>query len=206
MQITSVNKIKGQKVKIDCDDGSSYELDRTVAAENCIQKGEALTLDSINNLLDLSEKKQALSRAVWYLSRSDHSKGEILSKLKRAGFSPSVAEHAIAKLCEYGMLDDEKYAARLAENYKLRNLSPKESVAKIVAKRIDREIAMQAVYSLDFNEHDAVKSLIERKYKHKLVDNKGRQSVFAALCRKGFSMDEIHSVINEYNNGDDYLF
>ena len=198
--VTNITPVKGMQSEIEFDDSQILTIDRETAALCSVAKGIFLTDERIDEIKLLSEQKRAKSRAMWYLSRSDCSKKGMLIKLTRAGFLPAACSDAVDKLCELGFIDDERFADRLAKNYAAAYCSEREIYAKLLKKHIPSDIAKCAAQNADCDPKKAIKAIVERKYLNKLMDKDKRKNVFAALCRKGFSFDDIKSVLNTYSD------
>lgn len=58
----------------------------------------------------LSDPTEARKKAMDYLARREHGRGELLDKLTRFGFDADVAADAVAGLVEDGLQSDERFA------------------------------------------------------------------------------------------------
>ncbi len=52
---------------------------------------------------------EARKKAMDYLARREHGRGELLAKLERAGFDPDVSEDVIAQLVDDGLQSDTRF-------------------------------------------------------------------------------------------------
>ncbi len=52
---------------------------------------------------------EARKKAMDYLARREHARGELLTKLERAGFDPDVSQDAIAQLVADGLQSDARF-------------------------------------------------------------------------------------------------
>ena len=57
-----------------------------------------------------SDPIEARKKAMDYLARREHGRGELLDKLLRFGFDADVADDAVARLIEDGLQSDERFA------------------------------------------------------------------------------------------------
>ena len=64
----------------------------------------------------MSELDTAKKRAVYLLGGKDYSRRELIEKLKK-NYSEENAVKAADSMCEYGYVDDSRYAEKLARNY-----------------------------------------------------------------------------------------
>lgn len=65
--------------------------------------------------LQLATEQQTYDYALNLLSYRDHSQKELQQKLTRKGATPEQAASSIAKLTDYGIMDEERYAQRVYE-------------------------------------------------------------------------------------------
>lgn len=179
------------------EDGSELAVDSEVVLSEGITSGSEV--ENIDDLRLLSDTKRAKSRALWYLSRSDHAAKALTDKLLRGGFCEEAVRTAVERMEELGLVNDEAYARRLAESLLSSGVSRKEAVYKLMTKGIGRDLAKQAVEEQDADDGDAIKTLLARKYAAKLQTEDGVRKVFAALQRKGFSFSDIKSALKQYS-------
>ena len=52
---------------------------------------------------------EARKKAMDYLARREHARGELLAKLERAGFDPDVSQDAVAQLVADGLQSDSRF-------------------------------------------------------------------------------------------------
>lgn len=196
MKITALKPCKKALTAVTFEDGSEVLLDSELIIIENVKVGA--DIDDIEHLLYLSDFKRAKSRALWYLSRSDHSEKALLEKLVRGGFSEIACADAVTRMKELGLINDEIYASRMAEYLQANGISKRETEYKLINKGISRELAHILTQSED-NECEKIKYLLEHKYSNKLKDEESVKKVFAALIRKGFSYSDVKSALKEYS-------
>ena len=198
--VLSVSPPKRHQSTVTFSDGTVLELDSDYLLTASIFEGEQMEESEIENHRAASDFVRARSRALWYLSRSDHSEKALLDKLKRAGFKKETAEKAVCRLKESGLLNDEALAARLAENYLRENRSIRECEQKLILKGIPRDLAKAVLSQTEIDERAQIKALIEKKYKNKVADEENLRRTVAALMRKGFKFSDIKAALKNYSN------
>lgn len=170
-------------------------LDAGLVAEKNLSAETELSNEEFKELVCESCRRRAKSRAMWYLSRGDHSEKELFLKLKRA-FPEHAAAFAVEKMKEYGYLNDERYAERLAQSLLCgKKVGVREAQAVMTAKGIDRETARYALEDVECDTVSVIKELVNKKYKNRLTEEKGVQKVIAALARRGFSFSDIREAL-----------
>lgn len=187
-------------LRISFDNGENIDIDRDTAITYGLCENRCISPDELRKICAASDLARAKSRALWYLSRGDYSQKAMLQKLIRAGFEKNVCEQVVDTLLRLGLINDEAYAARLAQNLAQHNYSSRQILAKLYEKQIPSELAKRIVQDTPVDSAAAIKALIEKKYAAKLKDKAKRQSVFAALARKGFALSDIRAALREYED------
>ncbi len=160
-----------------------------------IKEGLELSESKLEALVLRSNIKRAKSRAMWYLSRSGCSKKTLIDKLLRA-FPKEAAIAAANRMEELGYIDDEAYArTRLPRIMEEKKVSLKLASRMLIMEGIDREIVESIAAEVEYEPCETILNLIERKYKNKLLDEKGVKNTIAALIRKGYSYGEVKKAL-----------
>ena len=122
----------------------ALKLDMQTLQENHIAQGDTLTDEQLKTLIDQSDLRRAKEKALWLLSYRDHSRKELVDKMKHT-CSQQAAQAAADRMEQLGLVDDQAFARRYAREliYKKR-LAPRAALYKMREKGIDRELA-QAV-------------------------------------------------------------
>ncbi len=196
MKVTALQQKRKALTAVIFDDGSEALLDSELVIIENIRVGS--DIDDTQRLIYLSDFKRAKSRALWYLSRSDHSEKALYDKLIRGGFSEIASRDAVDRMKELGLINDEAYAARMAEYLSQSGISKREAEYKLISRGIPRDIAHELSYT-EGDEVEKIKHLLEHKYANKLGDEDSVKKVFASLIRKGFSYSDVKSALKEYS-------
>lgn len=198
MEITAIKKRRGHLYEIEFSGGDSVLLDTKTVTENGLYVGGCLSAADLDALKEESNYTRALSRAMWYIERSDISRKSLTDKLVRAAFSPETAEKVALRLKELGLIDDASFAARLAERLMSDNVSHRAALAKMVAKGIPRDVAAAALEGTSCSPEEQIRAVIDKKYKNRLSDPEQVRKVFAALMRGGFNYSDVRAVLKAY--------
>lgn len=199
MQITEISRQKKHLVKVTLSCGREFYLDSDFAAQNAVKVGQTVTEQTVCEWLCESDYVRAKSRALWFLDRADHSEKALYDKLLRADISPEACARAIARLKELGLINDVRYAARLAERFIESNISKREAYAKMLAKGLPRDIINAALENTQADESAQIIALLQKKYKTKLENPENIPKVYAALIRKGFSYSAVRDTLKNYS-------
>lgn len=202
MKIISLATKRKNLTAITLEDGSEYLVDSDlVTTENLSVSRE---IENIEALLFQSDFKRAKSRALWYLSRSDHSKKALTDKLIKGGFSKESVDLAVLRMEELGLINDESLAERLFEYFSCQKMSKNEIYHKLILKGIERELAKDIVFCSDESESEKIKELLKTKYSSKLNSEENIKKVYASLVRKGFNFSDIRQALKTYSEELEY--
>ncbi len=203
MQITDIKKDKLHLTKISLSNGEEVLIDNDVCRDNYLKKGDELSEEKLNDLVFQSQYQRAKSRAVWYLDRKDRTSKDLYNKLCLAGFDKKASAKVIGRLTEVGLIDDRRFA----ENYAVRliegNTSKREALQKMLQKGVPYDMAKDVLANCDVDEVEQINTLIDKKYRTKLLSENGVQKVYAALVRKGFSYEAVKTAIKNYTEFED---
>jgi len=153
--------------------------------------------------MNLETYERLWNRALWYLGRRDYGARELRNKLLRPRPNkPAPVEEdidrAIARLLELGLLDDERYAQRLAESLSRKGFSARGIAMELRQRGLGNESPEMPV-----EDTERLTELLQGKYAHKLGDERGRRTVVQALLRKGFSHRDIRAALRDYTEEDE---
>lgn len=185
------------EIEFSCRD--SILIDSSVCAEQGLYKGMELTETQIAEISKKSDYARAVSRSIWYIERGDITKKALTDKLKRAGFSADATEYAVNRLISLDLLNDQAFAARLAERLIGGNVSRREAFSKMLLKGFCKEDIENALNNTECCEEAQIKAVIEKKYKNKLDTPENIRKVYAALIRRGFGFSGVRAVLKNYS-------
>ena len=187
-------KGKGDKIHISIDGEYALTVDEMYFASLYLKDGQEISEQEYEELEKTVNIRRAYNCAVSLLSRRDHSKKELMRKLKEKGYSKG-AEAAVEKLANSGYVDDERFCRLYAsELIRLKVYGRKRVEQELYLKGVDREIISGVLDEISFDT-DRLSDIIKRKYLAKMTDEKGRQKAFNALLRLGYSYSEIRDAL-----------
>ncbi len=203
MKITTKNG-RNNKIHIFIDEEYSLTVDSEYwyTSEWCRVK--ETDEEGLEKLRDDIEMRRAWLSALDLISMRSHSKKELIQKLRRK-YSQNTAEAVAEKASALGLIDDEAFAEMYAKELIERK---KYGIGRVKnelrLKGISSHIIESVLLSLDIDGKESIISLVERKYSHKLADEKGRRQVIAALQRRGFSYADIRAALSEFDATEEF--
>ena len=201
MTITELQKRRGRLYLLVLDGEPAATVDIRTFEESPYRVGSSLSEEELQALLEESARRRANEKAVYLLSRGDHSRRGLEEKLRREAGSEAAAE-AARRMEELGYLDDARYARRLAGDLTERKLYPRRrAVQELCARGIDRELAVRAVEETPKEDLDKALELIAKKQYNRLRDESGRRKAAASLARYGFDGETIRQALSRQPSG-----
>ena len=198
MRVTATENRRKGLTALKLENGSEILLDTEIVIARDIKAGSFI--EDLPALKYESDFKRAKSRALWYLSRGDLSEKTLFDKLKSGGFGEEVCFAAVERMKELDLVNDQRYAKRLAEYMSVSGISRKELYFKLIHKGISADIVKDVIETDNGEETEKIKQLLCTKYLKKLETDEGVQKAFAALVRKGFSYRDIKDAFKAYND------
>lgn len=149
----------------------------------------------------MEELELAKRRAMHLLGGRDYGRNELIAKLKE-NYSDKTAETVTALMCEYGYVNDERYAEKLAKQYiTVRKYGKSKAALMMRQKMLDSEVINAALESFTAEDITAeIAEILRRKYYDRLFlggleGKKEMQKITAALARRGYSYSDIKSAL-----------
>ena len=144
----------------------------------------------------LGTPEAARKKALSLLERRDYGSAELAAKLVEKGASPSDAEAAVARMVEYGFVNDENYAAMVARHYAAKGCGPARIREELRRRRLDRELWDAALDAAPENS-EAAYTLFAAKMRGG-CDKDAVRKASAALVRRGFSWEDVRAAAERY--------
>ena len=149
----------------------------------------------------MEELDIAKRRAMHLLGGRDYGRNELIEKL-RNNYSEETAVKVAELMCEYGYVDDDRYAEKLARQYiKVRRYGKSRAALMMRQKLLDTETienALEKYTSEDIT--DEIAEILRRKYRDRLFlpgleGKKEMQKITAALARRGYGYTDIKNAL-----------
>ena len=193
----SIKEGKAYKIHIYVDEEYRATVDSDYWYSEKYRNYKEINDEELTELLDAVSFRRAYNKGLDLLSRRPHGTKELIKKLCEKGHEKESAEKACDRLLELGLLNDEEFARILAnELYERKGYGVKRIKQELAFRGIDREIAENAIESLDIDTQTRIILVIEKKYISKINDEKGRKRAIDGLLRLGYSYSDIKSALN----------
>ncbi len=207
MKITA-KQGRGTKIHIHIDGEYLLTVDEDFWFSSGYVSGDEIDDGDLVAFKEAAGSRLAFNSAMFSLDMRDHSEREIRQKLSRK-YDENSVDTAVEKLIDLGFVNDRRYAELLTRELFERKRYGKNRVrSELYRKGIASEIVNEVLEEYENeNEPDNVQTIvdiIEKKYYNKLIDEKSRQKVVAALVRLGYSFSDIRQAMREFTSDDFY--
>ena len=199
MTITEIKKIgRGQRYYLFVDGAQRAIVEAEILAKYKLRTDDEIDEERLNEILLENGELSAFDRALTYLEKNIKTEKGIREYLKQKGFLPVSIDNAVAKLMEYGYINDKTYAENYVRTY-LRRKGKKLLRYELLSKGVEANIIEEVLEEI-FDENEEISSCREvfRKYtRNKELDLKMKQKTYAYLAGKGFGSSVISRVMRE---------
>lgn len=203
MTITNIKPLRKGLSALYIDGEFALKLDTEILLSHRVDVGAEIDDSTLHELIESSDTKRAKDKALWLISYRDHSKRELIDKVSRHS-SKDAAVKAVERLEELGLINDENYASRYAQELLFtKHMSKSGAVRKLVEKGINKDLATDIVDNIDCDTNENICAVIDKKYIRYLTDEKGRRKAYNGLLRLGYSHSDIKHALNKYTDIDE---
>ena len=161
----------------------------------------------------MEELDIAKRRAMHLIGGRDYGRNELIEKLKN-NYSEKTAVTVAEMMCEYGYIDDDRYAEKLARQYiTVKKYGKSRAAAMMRRKLLETETIETALEKYSKDDITAeIAGILRKKYSDRLFQSgiegkKEMQKIIAALARRGYSYNDIKSalyIVKDDMNEEDY--
>ena len=194
MTVTSVERRRGSLYRVTLDGETAYMIDKNTWDESALDVGSSLDAEKWERLVRRSSKRRAHDRALYLLSLRDYPSKTLRQKVMESGTDAADAAEAVDRMIELGLVNDERYARRLARDlFAFKHFSVRRVAQELQKKGIDRDTAMDAAAEIGAEQDDLQQAIdfLKKKYYNKLGNNEQRRKTAQALLRAGFDYDTV---------------
>lgn len=196
--VTDIRERRGI-VEIEADGATVARLRRAHFAKCPAVVGEEIDVEAYLDRIAAIQFSDGYEAALSSLDFCARSTRDIAASLRRKGYVEGAVEAVVARLTENGLLDDARYAERMAELQASRPVGVYALKRRMRARGISEADAEAALTGFDDAQQlaaaqTAARSLA-RKYES-LPRREARAKLSQALARRGFPWDAIDGAID----------
>lgn len=197
--VSAVTPLRRRRYRLEIDGRPALTLTAETFAASGLQVGSLVSAEQLQRLAADDARRQALDIALRLLGYRPRAERELRERLGRRGFPAEVVEATLARLREYGYVDDAAFARAWVESRtgaaaRGHRLLARELRAKGVAADVVADTLADAP-----DELEAARALAEKRARglRGLDARTFRQRLGAYLQRRGFDADVIATVVRE---------
>ncbi len=209
MQITELSVFKGDTYKLELSDGQTFFVNCAIVTDFDLHKGGELSGDRLRQLQLEDTKRKAKKRALYLLGTKQYCYKELYGKLRRS-YDEETARYAADAMRDYGYVNDEEYAPKLAEYLiHTKHYGLRKARYEMLHRGLSEELVQNTLDGFSVDEIDEeITELLERKYYNKIADYDDRRRTIAALARRGYDYTSvkrcIERVLEEKDDFEEY--
>ena len=186
---------------------ADFVLYQKEAKQFGLEPGEELTQEIYEEILKQVLVPRAKKRAMHILERMDQTESQLRQKLERGTYPPEAVEEAVSYVSSFHYLDDERFCKNYIRCYQ-ESRSRLRISRDLAAKGADRDLVQRCLEEeYEASERDQIRRLLEKKgYRDSGITRKERDKLYRFLMQRGFSAQDIRSVLFEdcYEYDTDY--
>lgn len=197
MLITDIKQTSPGRLTVSFDSGEEIKTTLGVVTDMRLFSGRELDEARTAEFRLSSFRALAREKAIEYISRRPMSRSELRKKLLEKGYDEDTAEYCAAWLAENGLINDESYAAAVARHYAAKGYGAGRIKAEFSKRGLSRELWDGALDAAPDNH-----AKIDKFISSRLNDPSDRVQVgkvSQALCRRGYSWDEIREALARFS-------
>jgi regulatory protein len=182
----------------------AFDLDDAVLLKSGIARGDVLSPERVDQILELQENKRAKDKAIRLLAVRPRSRKEIMERLRQTKFPQSTIDWVVTELERLQLLNDTEFALsycrsrlalRPAGSFVLRQELKNKGIAHDLI-----ESSIQQAYK-DISESEYAMALARKKKNQtsREDETKAKKRVVDFLMRRGFHWDIVSSVMEHWD-------
>ena len=201
----SVQQKNKNKCSVFLDEEFAFGLNQEVVFQYGLKKGDSLTEQQIDEILDSDKRKKAKERALNFLSYRDRSEHEMIKKLNDVGYDAAVVDWVINELKKLNLINDKRFAVNFIQNKMITHpmgefLARKELSNKGIDSQLIDEIVEQIYREQDQFSIALKISYARRKRFKEIEDVKAKKRISDLLLRRGFNWNIISQVFEQWDD------
>lgn len=172
-----------------------------VFAASGLSVGSEIDEERLEELRAEAELKRAKEKAFTLLSYQEYTSHQLKERLCRS-VGEEAAGEAVERMEELGLIDDDDYAERFAQDLSVRKhygiLRIRQEMRR---KGLSREQIESATAQLREDPQEQLLYLLEKKYPLAVEDERVRRRAYGAMLRMGYPADEVRRALHDFCGG-----
>ena len=197
MQITELSLFKGDTYKLVIDEDTTVFVNSAVVSDFMLHKGDEIGSDALSRIQSADTLRKARRRAMYLLGSREYCYNELYKKLRQT-YGEETARAAADTMVDYGYVNDEEYAPKLAEHLiHTKRYGLRKARFEMLHRGLSEELVSNTLAEYSDEEIDEeITALLERRYYAKISDPDDRRRTIAALARRGYDYGAVRRCID----------
>ena len=198
MNISYIKKTGKNKLQITLEDSEEFIVSEREWQRIMPEGSDWIEDEILSELYENYFLPKAKYKALNLLKSRDHTREELIRKLKMAGFPNLVIKKTLEYVDSYHYLDDHRYAENYIA-YRGKYKSRKALLYELSQKGIDKEIVCETeAFQENCDDRASVLAIILKRWgEHPTPEVKEKDRMTRYLARHGFSANDIFSVYRD---------
>lgn len=199
-RITELSVYKGDTYQLELEDGKKFYINCAIVADYDLHEGGEMDGGLLEKLQRADRTRKAKKRALYLLGSRMYCYNELYRKLLPA-YGEEASRAAADAMQEYGYIDDEDYAAKLADRLiHGKRWGMQKTRWEMQTRGLDRNLIEDVLAEYTDEDIDGeILRLLETKYSGKLSDPDDRRRTMAALARRGYGWGAVKRCMDKIN-------
>ncbi|ROR29846.1 regulatory protein [Inmirania thermothiophila] len=129
------------------------------------------------------------------LARREHSRRELLDKLRARGFAPAAAEAAVARLAAEGLQSERRFAEALVRERIARGHGPRRIEAELAQRGVAGELAAEVMAAAEVDWVRLAREVARRRFRGPAGDRREWLRRARHLAGRGFTGEQVRAAL-----------
>jgi regulatory protein len=197
MKITAIKQQvkRAGRYSIFVDEKYTFSLSENALLDQKIRIGQEVSPAELQDFKDASKLDKAYNLTLSYVARRPRSEWELRDYFRRKDIDEDAGEQILARLKNFGYIDDAKFARSWVENRRLlKPVSRRRLMLELRQKHVADDIVRQILEDDETTDSDTLVQLVERKRKQSRYQDDTKLMQY--LVRQGYSYSDVKSVLS----------
>ena len=201
MTVTNITELSKSRVRIEIDHEFAFVLYKGELRLHKIEEGEEIEDAVYDRIMKDVLPKRAKLRAMNLLKNRTYTKAQLKDKLLQGGYPEQIADIAVDYVVSYRYVDDEQYVRDFIE-YNREKKSRKRIQLDLMHKGIPEQLFQDIWEEIAGDDEEAIEGeqiiywMNKKHFCPQEATFEEKQKMMAFLYRKGFSINNIRSILS----------
>ena len=205
-RVSEVREVRGL-IEISLDGVLWLRIKKKHFAKHPLENDAQIEAEEYISSLAAVQAADCYEAALCMLDRAAQTGGNMIQKLILKGYVRPAAEATVERLKENHLIDDRRFAERIAQSSSTKPVGAYAVQRKLRAKRLPQEVIDEAMQCFDADQQaEACRNAAKGLYRRyaSLPPREARAKLSQALSRRGFGWDSISAAVDDIINGNDF--